>query len=73
MFLVSTTSPNSAKAGACLVDEQKWAFQKPPFPHFATNNLVFSSERSAIISHESSSRTIVPTGTFKIRSGALAP
>ncbi|MBT3726419.1 hypothetical protein HOG21_01620 [bacterium] len=71
--LSSTTSHNSAKAGACLIDEQKCEFQNPHFHHLATNNFTLCSDKSAIISIVLASFTIVHTGTFKIKSGAFAP
>jgi hypothetical protein len=62
----------SANAGACLVLEQKWAFQKPHFQPRAISSLELFLLKSAIISFVSESRTRVPTGTFNIKSGAFA-
>ena len=71
--LSSTTSQSSANAGACLVLEQKCAFQKPHFHHFATNSFILWSLKSERTSHDTSSLTIVHTGTCNTKSGAFAP
>jgi len=69
----SAISQISANAGACLVEEQKWAFPKPPFHHFAIKSLVLFSSKSANISFVFASLTMVQTGIFKTSSSPFAP
>ncbi|MDR3150284.1 MAG: hypothetical protein LBU14_01295 [Candidatus Peribacteria bacterium] len=68
--LSSLISPNSAKAGACLVELVKCAFQKPPFHHLTTRSFKLFSSKSAITLSVPEFFTIVQIGTFKIKSGA---
>jgi len=68
-----TQSQSSAKAGACLVEEQKWAFQNHHLPHLHIKYERLFLSKSTIISIVLGSFIIVQTGTFKIRSFQLAP
>jgi hypothetical protein len=68
--LSSEISQSSAKAGACLVEVVKCAFQKPHLQPLTTSNFKLFSFKSAKISQEFASFTIVQTGTFKTKSKA---
>ncbi len=59
--------------GARLVDDLKCVFPKPPSPPPATRIFWPSSTKSPIISPESVSTIVVPTGTFKTTSSPPRP
>ena len=69
----SPRSQSSAKAGACRVADVKCAFPYPPRPHRHKRCLCPENTKSQRMSPVFTSFTIVPTGTFTIRSSHHLP
>ena len=65
--------PGWAYLGACMVGVAKCILPHPPFPPRKITSLRFSPDISAITLPVSKSLITVPSGTFIIRSSALAP
>ena len=65
--------PGFANLGTCMVGVAKCIFPAPPLPPFRITSRIFFPDISAIIFPLASSRMIVPSGTFTIKSCPSAP